>query len=76
MAELAAGFVALLISGAALAWMIWQTILGVVSLGDLALFYQAFNQGQRLMRGMWANFLRTASFWGTFSSSWCSNRRS
>ncbi|MBK9713272.1 MAG: ABC transporter ATP-binding protein [Kouleothrix sp.] len=51
-ATLGAGIVALLISGAALAWMVWRALLGLVTLGDLALFYQAFSRGQGLMRGL------------------------
>ncbi len=53
--ELAAGGLALLAMGASLAWMVWQAVQGIVSLGDLVLFYQAFNQGQRLMRTLLAN---------------------
>jgi ATP-binding cassette subfamily B protein len=49
LAEVAAGAVSLLITGAAMAWMVWQALQGLVTLGDLALFYQAFQQGQRLM---------------------------
>lgn len=49
-AEIAAGLVALLITGAAMLWMVWKAARGLVSLGDLALIYAAFNQGQRLMR--------------------------
>ncbi len=52
LAELAAGGIATLITGAALAWMVWQTVKGLVTLGGLALFYQAFQQGQRLMRSL------------------------
>jgi len=54
-AELAAGSVALLSMGAALGWMVWQTVQGLSSLGDLALFYQAFSQGQRLLRSLLSN---------------------
>lgn len=54
-AELAAGGVALAVAGAALAWMTWRTVRGSGSLGDLALFYQAFNQGLRLMRTLLEN---------------------
>ena len=54
-AELGAGVIALLAMGAAIAWMVWQTVQGANSLGDLALFYQAFNQGQRLMRALLSN---------------------
>jgi len=50
LAELAAGGFALLVTGLALGWMVWRAIGGFVTLGDLALFYQAFNLGQRLMR--------------------------
>ncbi|MFH1632382.1 MAG: ABC transporter transmembrane domain-containing protein [Chloroflexota bacterium] len=53
--ELAAGGVALLVTGLALAWMVWRAVQGVFSLGDLALFYAAFNQGQRIMRTLLSN---------------------
>ena len=55
LAELGAGAVGLVITGAAMAWMVWRALLGLVTLGDLALFYQAFNQGQRLMRSLLDN---------------------
>lgn len=55
LAELAASVIALLITGAALAWVLWQAFQGRVTLGDLALFYQAFNQGQSLMRSLLEN---------------------
>jgi ATP-binding cassette, subfamily B, bacterial len=48
--ELTAGIIALLITGAALVWMLWKAMHGLITLGDLALIYAAFNQGQRLMR--------------------------
>ena len=47
---LGAGVAALLIPGLALGWMVWQATQGRYSLGDLALLYQAFNQGQGLIR--------------------------
>ena len=50
LAELAAGGVGLLAMGAAMGWMSWQAVQGIVTLGDVALFYQAFSQGQRMMR--------------------------
>jgi ATP-binding cassette subfamily B protein len=50
LAELGASVSALLIMGAALVWMVWKAMHGLVTLGDLALIYAAFNQGQRLMR--------------------------
>lgn len=49
-AEIAATLIALIVTGGALAWMVWQALNRRVSLGDLALIYVAFNQGQRLMR--------------------------
>lgn len=55
LAELGAGVVSLLITGTALAWVVWQALQGRMTLGDLALFYQAFNQGQRLMRSLLEN---------------------
>ncbi|GIV76712.1 MAG: HlyB/MsbA family ABC transporter [Litorilinea sp.] len=48
-AEAVAGTGSLLIMGGALAWMLWKVMQGLFSLGDLALFAQAFQQGQRLM---------------------------
>ncbi|MGH9967835.1 MAG: ABC transporter ATP-binding protein [Pyrinomonadaceae bacterium] len=55
LSELAASIIALLITGGALVWMIWRAMLGQVTLGDLALIYAAFNQGQRLMRTLLEN---------------------
>jgi len=54
-AESGAGAVALLTTGGAMAWMVLQALKGMVTLGDLALFYQAFHQGQRLMRSLLEN---------------------
>jgi len=50
LAELLASTFALAIAGVALGWMAWQAALGLVTLGELALIYVAFNQGQRLIR--------------------------
>jgi len=47
-AELLAGLTAVLVIGAAMAWMTWRAILGRISLGDLALFYQALSQSMSL----------------------------
>jgi ATP-binding cassette subfamily B protein len=55
LARLTAGLATLLIAGAAMAWMIWRAVQGLVSLGDLALFYQAFHHGQNLMRTLLGN---------------------
>lgn len=54
-AEVAAGTVALLAMGATMGWMVWQAVRAVITLGDLALFFQAFNQGQRLLRSLLNN---------------------
>lgn len=50
LARLGASTTALVILGLTMIWLVWQVILGVFTLGDLALIYQAFNQGQSLMR--------------------------
>jgi ATP-binding cassette, subfamily B, bacterial len=52
LSRLGAGAIALLITGIALAWMGQQVLLGILSLGDLALFYQAFNQGQSIIKSL------------------------
>ena len=54
-AELAAGGSGLLVTGGALGWMGWRAVRGLASLGDLALFYQAFQQGLGLMRTLLGN---------------------
>ena len=55
LADLAASTIALLIAGTCLFWMAWQTMQGHATLGDLALFYQAFSLGQGLVRSLLAN---------------------
>ena len=55
LAQLAAGITSLAIIGASLAWMVWRALQGFVTLGDLALIYAAFNQGQQLMRSLLEN---------------------
>ena len=52
LADFAASAIALIVVAACLAWMAWRAAAGLVTLGDLALFYQAFSQGQRLMRSL------------------------
>ena len=54
-AELVASLIALVIIGGALGWMVWKALLGLVTLGELALIYAAFNQGQGLMRTLLEN---------------------
>lgn len=51
-AELAAGLFAMAIAGACMAWVLWRAIQGHGGLGDLALFYVAFSQGQQLIRSL------------------------
>ncbi|AFZ15081.1 Xenobiotic-transporting ATPase [Crinalium epipsammum PCC 9333] len=55
LAKLGAALIALGVSGAPMAWMLWKALQGLIGLGDLALFYQAFNQGQNLMRTLLGN---------------------
>jgi ATP-binding cassette subfamily B protein len=52
LARLAAGMMAFVISGAVMVWMVWRALQGLVTLGDLALFYQAFQRGQSLIRSL------------------------
>jgi ATP-binding cassette subfamily B protein len=54
-AELGASLIALGIVGGALGWMVWKALHGLVTLGELALIYAAFNQGQGLMRTLLEN---------------------
>jgi ATP-binding cassette subfamily B protein len=54
-AEGRATAIALIVGGGAALWMIRQAILGVFTLGDLALAYQAFQLGQGLMRTLVGN---------------------
>jgi ATP-binding cassette, subfamily B, bacterial len=47
-AEFCAGVLALAIAGVALIWVFFRALNGAFSLGEVALFYQAFQQGLRL----------------------------
>jgi ATP-binding cassette subfamily B protein len=47
--ELVAQTIALAAVGATIVWMLWRLAQGLLSLGDLTLFYQAFNRGQSAM---------------------------
>jgi len=53
--RMTAELMALAVSGATMVWMLYRAVLGAVSLGDLALFYQAFQRGQGLVRSLLAN---------------------
>jgi len=50
--EVAASVVGLGVMGVALVWMVHRALAGAVTLGDLAMFAQAFLQGQKLMRSL------------------------
>ena len=52
LAGILAVFQGLLVTAGIMVWMGWRALRGLASLGDLALFYQAINQGQSLMRGL------------------------
>lgn len=56
-----AGAGALLVSGGALGWMAWRVAHGAATLGDIALFYQAFSRGQGLMRSLLGGVNRVLS---------------
>jgi ATP-binding cassette subfamily B protein len=55
-AEVGAGVLGLGVGAACVGWILWQAVRGRASLGDVALFYQAFQQGEgmvrRLLEGM------------------------
>src|SRR5205814_8122425 len=54
-AQVLAGGSALAVTGAAFVWMVSHALRGLISLGDLALFYQAFQQGLSLARALLEN---------------------
>lgn len=51
-ARLFATLFGLIIAALAMGWMGWQVLIGRATLGELALFYQAFNQGQGVLRSL------------------------
>ncbi|HWR53388.1 MAG TPA: ABC transporter ATP-binding protein [Bryobacteraceae bacterium] len=53
--EFAAGASAFLVTGAAVAWIVWRAVRGYATLGDVAMFYQAFQQGLKLTRSVLEN---------------------
>jgi ATP-binding cassette subfamily B protein len=54
-ARLQASFLAMVAAAGSMLWMVTQLLKGLVTPGDLVLFYQAFNQGQSLMRSLVGN---------------------
>ncbi len=57
----AAGALGLAVTGVALGVMVWRALEGRVTLGEVAMFYQAFSQGQRLMRSLLESVGQVAS---------------
>jgi ATP-binding cassette, subfamily B, bacterial len=55
LAELGAGVLALLITAAALGSVGWRALRGLITAGELALFYQAFQQAMRLAQASLEN---------------------
>ena len=55
LAEFSAGSLGMLVTGAVMAWMVWRAVRGLATLGDVAMLYQAFQQGLGLMRGLLEN---------------------
>jgi ATP-binding cassette subfamily B protein len=53
--ELGAGLFVLVVSGVSIGWVAWRVFRGQLTLGDLALFYQAFQQGLSLSRSLLEN---------------------
>jgi ATP-binding cassette subfamily B protein len=43
-----AAVLAMFLAGLVILWMVWRTSSGLLTLGELALFYQAFSQGQKM----------------------------
>lgn len=54
-AKLGAAAGSLLVFGATAAWMVWRTVQGFATLGDLVLLYQTFTRGQAIMRSLLSN---------------------
>lgn len=54
-AKFFSGVFALLILAAVIGWMGWKALLGALTLGDLALFYQAFNRGQGVVKTLFGS---------------------
>lgn len=52
LASFGAGLLGLLVVAGAMLWMLTRVLEGAGTLGDLALFYQAFNHGQELMHSV------------------------
>ena len=54
-ARFAAELTAFGVSAATMLWMLYRAVSGIVTLGDVALFYQAFQRGQGLVKTLLGN---------------------
>lgn len=54
-ARLWAESLAMLTTAGTIGWMVWRALLGLATLGDIALFYQAFQRAQALIRSLFGN---------------------
>ena len=52
LARMGASLLGLFVTAGVMGWMVWRALLGTATIGDLGLFYQSFNKGQGLMRGL------------------------
>jgi ATP-binding cassette, subfamily B, bacterial len=55
LAEMGAGAAALVMTSGSMLWMLWSAVQGRATLGDLVLFYQAFQQGLQLAKSLLGN---------------------
>ena len=55
LARIGGGLLALAMSSAAMIWILWRALQGLMSLVEVVLFYQAFTRGQGLMRTLLNN---------------------
>jgi ATP-binding cassette subfamily B protein len=55
LAKVGAEVIALAVTAGTIFWMVWRAFQGQATLGDIALFYQAFQRGQGLMRALLTN---------------------
>ena len=51
-AKFFASFMSILVSGLTMIWIAWKAFLGTATLGDIALFHQAFSRGQTILQGL------------------------
>lgn len=54
--KIAASLMTLLVVAFAMAWIVYRALVGTASLGDLALFYQSFTQGQSSASSLLSSF--------------------